>query len=556
MPKKLVIIGGVAGGATAAARARRIDETAEIVVFERGEYISFANCGLPYYIGNVIENREDLLVTTPKDLMDRYKVDVRIFTEVTAIDRKNKLVYVKDYKSGKSYTESYDKIILSPGAEPFNPPIEGIDNDNIFRLRNIPDTDRIKALVDIKKPESAVIVGAGFIGLEMAENLIERGIRTTVIEMLDQIMPPLDYEMAAGVRVYLEEKGVKFELGCTVKAFVKNGNHIVVKTNAGKEIECDMVLLSVGVKPENKLAKECGLEISEKGGILVDGSMKTSDPDIYAVGDAVEVRDYITDLPVIVPLAGPANKQGRIAADNALGRASVFKGVQGTAIVKIFDFVASLTGANEKTLIKYNIPYRASYIHSASHAMYYPGAEFMAVKILFSPGNGRLLGAQIVGGKGVDKRIDVLAAAIRWGMTVFDLEELELAYAPPFSSAKDPVNVAGFVASNILKGDVEVVTWNELKAIRNNYVFLDVRDKVELYTDGAVKGAINIPINDLRERLSELDKSANYIIYCATGVRSYIGYRILKQNGFKVRNLSGGFVTYRLVKHLVEKDLN
>jgi NADPH-dependent 2,4-dienoyl-CoA reductase/sulfur reductase-like enzyme/rhodanese-related sulfurtransferase len=556
MPKKIVIIGGVAGGATAAARARRIDETAEIVLFERGEYISFANCGLPYYIGNVIEDRNNLLVTTPGDFSDRYKVEVRIFAEVTGIDRKNKLVNVKYYKSGESYSESYDKIILSPGAEPFNPPIEGIDIDNVFRLRNIPDTDRIKELVDMKKPGSAVVVGAGFIGLEMAENLVERGIKTTVIEMLDQIMPPLDYEMAAGVREYLQQKGISFELGCSVNAFHKNGDRINAKTNTGKKIECEMVLLSVGVKPENKLARECGLEISKNGGIVVDSSMRTSDPDIFAVGDAVEVRDFITGLPVIVPLAGPANRQGRIAADNASGRASVYKGVQSTSIVKIFDLVAASTGINEKALNKNNIPYVASYTHSSSNAMYYPGAEFMAVKILFSPDNGRLFGAQIVGGKGVDKRIDVLSAAIRGGMTVYDLEELELAYAPPFSSAKDPVNIAGLVASNILKGDLEAVTWNELRSIWNDYVFIDVRDKAELVTEGIVKGAMNIPINDLRESLPELDKSRSYIIFCAAGVRSYIGYRIMKQNGFKVRNLSGGYTTYRSVKDIVEKDIN
>ncbi|MBN2039952.1 MAG: FAD-dependent oxidoreductase [Spirochaetes bacterium] len=549
---KLIIIGGVAGGATAAARARRLDENAEIILFERGEFVSFANCGLPYYIGNIIKNRDDLLVTTALDLKDRYKIDVRIFTEVVSIDRGKKQVSVKDLNSGKSYTENYDKLILSPGAEPAKPKIDGIDNENIFRLRDIPDTDRIKALLDVKKPESAVIIGAGFIGLEMAENLVERGIKTTVIEMLDQFVPQVDYEMASIVQIFLKQKGVICKVQCPAKSFEKRGGRTVVVTSTGEEIECDMVLMSIGVTPENKLAKECGLDTGSRGGIIVDGSMKTSDPDIYAVGDAVEVKNFITGRPEMVPLAGPANKQGRIAADNALGRSSVFKGTQGTAILKVFKLVAASTGLNEKSLQKNDIAYQASYTHSLSHAGYYPDAELMSVKILFNPNNGRLLGAQIVGFDGVDKRIDVLATAVRSGLSVFDLEELELAYTPPFSSAKDPVNVAGFVASNIIRADVKSVTWNELKTLKGKVSFIDMRDDIELEMSGTMKGAVNIPLNDLRSSLDELDKTKTYVAFCAAGLRSYIGCRILMQKGFRVLNLSGGFTTYQYVKHIVE----
>jgi NADPH-dependent 2,4-dienoyl-CoA reductase/sulfur reductase-like enzyme/rhodanese-related sulfurtransferase len=553
MTTKLIIIGGVAGGATAAARARRIDEFAEIILFERGEYISFANCGLPYYVGNVIRNRNSLLVTTADALRDRYKIDVRVFSEVVKIDRIKKEVQIKDFSSGKTYNENYDKIILSPGAEPVKPPLPGIDSENIFRLRNIPDTDRIKSFIDLKKPESAVIVGAGFIGLEMAENLVKRGVKTTVIEMLDQVLAPLDFEMAAIVQAHLEQKGVTCELGNGVKEFNHTGGCTKVITDKGKEIECDLVLLSIGVKPENRLAKEAGLDLGERGGIKVDDAMRTSDPDIFAVGDAAEVKDIVTGLAVTTPLAGPANKEGRIAADNVFGRKSVFKGTQASAIVKIFDLAVAVTGANEKTLSKNNIPYKACYVHPASHATYYPGAGSVSLKLLFSPGNGRLLGAQAVGTDGVDKRIDVLAMAVRAGMTVFDLEEFEHAYAPPYSSAKDVVNIAGFVAANILKGDVETVNWNELSGIGNGYIFLDLRNKSEVAATGVFRNAINIPLNDLRKRLHEFDKSKKYIVYCATGLRSYIGCRILTQHGFSAKNLSGSYTTLMYVKDKIEK---
>ena len=545
MAMRLLIVGGVAGGATAAARARRLDEKAEIILFERGEHVSFANCGLPYYIGQVIRERDDLLLTTAEGLSDRYRIDVRILTEVTAIDRKKKRVMVKNLTTGESYKEQYDKLILSPGAEPIKPPLDGIDLDTVFSLRNIPDSDRIKAHIDENKPRSAVVVGGGFIGLEMVENLVGRGVKTTVLEMLNQVMPPLDYEMAALVHAHLKEKGVRLELENAAESFSKKGNRTIVSNSRSQDIDCDLVILSIGVRPENRLAKEAGLEIGERGGIKVDTAMRTSDPDIFAVGDAVEIRDFVSGLPTMTALAGPANKQGRIAADNALGRKSVFRGTLGTAIAKVFDMTVASTGASEKVLKQNSTPYLVSYTHSGSHASYYPGAEVLSIKLVFSPSSSRVLGAQIIGKNGVDKRIDVLATAIRGGMTVFDLEELELAYAPPFSSAKDPVNIAGFVAANILKGDVENIYWNELRDLkRNENVLIDMRGKEELDTEGMIEGALHIPLNDLREKLPELDKKRKYVPYCAAGLRSYIGHRVLVQNGFKSKNLSGGFITY------------
>lgn len=543
MATKLLIIGGVAGGATAAARARRLDERAEIILFEKGEHISFANCGLPYYIGEVIKKREDLLVTTAEAFRDRYNIDVRIFSEVIAINTKNKQVDVKNIKTGETYKESYDKIILSPGAEPVKPPFKGIELDNIFNLRTIPDSDLIKAHVDTKRPESAVVVGGGFIGLEMAENLVHRGVKTTIVEILDQVMAPLDYEMAAIVHAHLKEKGIICELGNGVESFSKKGDRIIVVTNKGHSIECDIVILAIGIKPENRLAREAGLEISKRGGIKVDTTMRTSDPDIYAVGDAVEVKDFVTGLPTMTALAGPANKQGRIAADNALGRKSMFRGTLGSTVVKVFNLTVASTGASEKVLKRNNIPYLVSYTHSGSNASYYPGARMMAIKLIFSPSSGKILGAQIIGMKGVDKRIDVLATAIHGAMTVYDLEELELAYAPPYSSAKDPINIAGFVATNILKGDIETINWDDLGDLnRNQTILIDLRNKDELDTAGVIEGAVHIPLNELRQKLPKLDKEKNYIPFCAVGLRAYLGHRILVQNGFQSKNLSGGIM--------------
>ena len=555
MTMKLLIIGGVAGGATAAARARRINEKAEIILFERGEFISFANCGLPYYIGQVIKERESLLVTTAKAFGARYNIDIRIFSEVIEINRGEKRVTVRDIRSNKTYKEGYDKIILSPGAEPVRPPLEGIELDNIFNLRSIPDSDLIKAHVDARRPESAVVVGGGFIGLEMAENLVHRRVRTAIVEMLDQVMAPLDHEMAAIAHAHLKEKGVNCYLGDGVKSFLKKGDRIVVVTGKGNKIECDMVILSIGIRPENRLAKEAGLDIGNRGGIKVDSTMRTSDPDIYAVGDAVEIKDVISGLPTMTALAGPANKQGRIAADNAMGRKSVFKGTMGTSVVKLFDLTIASTGASEKVLKRNNIPFIISYTHSGSHASYYPDAQMMAIKLIFSPGSGRLLGAQIVGMQGVDKRIDVLATAIHGGMTVFDLEELELAYAPPYSSAKDPVNIAGFVASNLLKGDVENFNWNDLSDLDpEKDVIIDLRNKDELEKSGFLEGSLHIPLHEVRDKLTVLDKEKNYFLYCAIGLRGYLGHRILVQNGFKSRNLSGGYKTYLGAKEKIMKE--
>lgn len=543
---KLLIIGGVAGGATAAARARRLNERAEIIIFERGEHISFANCGLPYYIGQVIKDREALLVTTKDAFSRRYNIEVRNFNEVVAIDRSKKTVSVKDLRSGGTYEESYDKIILSPGAEPLRPPIEGIELDNIFNLRNIPDSDRIKRHIDTKKPKEGVIVGGGFIGLEMADNLALRGVETTIIEMLDQVMAPLDFEMAGLVQAHLKERGVKCVLGTGVTSFSKRDDRLLVTTGDGREYHSDLVILSIGIRPENKLAREAGLEIGEKGGIKVNASMRTSDPDIFAVGDAVEVTDFITGRPIMTALAGPANKQGRIAADNIMGRKSLFKGTLGTAVVKVFEMTVASTGANEKTLTSQNIPYEVSYTHSGSHASYYPGSETMAIKLIFSPGNGKILGAQIVGKGGVDKRIDVIATAIRGTMTVYDLEELELAYAPPYSSAKDPINVAGFVAANILKGDMDHIQWRDLPGLdRGTNMLIDLRNKKELEESGVIEGAWHVPLDELRDLLAEMDMDKHYIPFCAAGLRAYLGHRILVQNGLQSRNLSGGYITYR-----------
>lgn len=544
MGMKLVIVGGVAGGATAAARARRIDEHAQIIIFERGEFISFANCGLPYYVGGAIRERDSLLVTTAAAFQSRYNVDIRTFSEVTSIDRSKKTIEVRNILTGETYHESYDKLILSPGAEPILPPVEGIDNVNVFRLRTIPDADRIKARVESGHPGSAVIVGGGFIGIEMAENLVQRGVKTTILEKLDQILPPFDPEMAAMVQDALEDQGVVCELGNGLKAVSSKGNRLVVETEKGSPFECDMLILSVGVRPENRLAKEAGLELCDRGHIRINSAMQTSDPDIFAVGDAVCTSDFVLGIPTVTALAGPANKQARIAADNAMGRSSTFKGTLGTAVLKVFALTAASTGENEKTLKAHSIPYLLSYTHSGSHASYYPGAEQMAIKLIFSPEDGMILGSQIVGGKGVDKRIDVLATAIHGRMLVSDLEELELAYAPPFSSAKDPVNIAGFVAGNILRGDMETASWSDIPDLPEDHVLLDLRESAEIESSGTIPGSVHVSLRELRKRLPELDRSKTYVVYCSVGLRGYIAHRILLQHGFTSRNLCGGFKTY------------
>jgi NADPH-dependent 2,4-dienoyl-CoA reductase/sulfur reductase-like enzyme/rhodanese-related sulfurtransferase len=545
MDTKLLIIGGVAGGATAAARARRLNERAKIIILERGEHISFANCGLPYYIGGVIKYRDNLLVTTPEDFQARYDVEVRINSEVLSIATDKLEIVIRDSKSGGIYTESYDTIILAPGAEPVMPPIPGVDLDGVFHLRDIPDSDKIKQVIGLKKTTSAVVVGGGFIGLEMAENLVIRGIETTVLEMGNQVMAPLDTEMAAIVHAHLKYRGVNLALGQRVKSIVSKDGQLWVSTEQAREFGCDLVISAIGVTPENRLAKEAGLKLGPRGHIQVDATMRTSNPHIYAVGDAVEIKDFVTGFPTAVALAGPANKQGRVAADNAMGRRSIYTGALGTSIVKVFDLAIASTGSNEKTLVRQGIPFMVSYTHSGSHASYYPGSSPMAIKLIFSPSSGNILGAQIVGSDGVDKRIDVLATAIHAGMTVLDLEELELAYAPPFSSAKDPVNMAGFVASNILKGDMDVAHWHELAAlIQSGAVLMDLRGEEEIRAAGAIPDSIHIPLDKLREELPNLDRNKEYIPYCAVGMRGYLAHRILIQNGFNSRNLSGGYRTF------------
>ena len=540
-----LIIGGVAGGATVAARLRRMDEKANIILFERGKYVSYANCGLPYYIGDTINNREKLFVQTAKGFTDRFRIDIRTEQEVTAIRPDKKEVEIKNLSTGETYTETYDKLVLSPGAEPLRPGIEGIGSKKIFTLRNVPDTDTIKNYVNTENPKRAIVVGGGFIGLEMAENQHDLGIQVDVVEMANQVMAPLDFSMAAIVHRQLTDKGVGLHLEDGVSRFEEKDGGVTVHLRSGKQIATDMVLLSIGVRPETKLAKDAGLAIGERGGIAVNDYMQTSDADIYALGDAVEVRHLVTGQPALIPLAGPANKQGRIVADNIVfGNKKKYPGSIGTSIAKVFDLTVAAAGANAKLLQQNNIPYISSYTHGASHAGYYPGAVPLSIKILFAPENGKLLGAQIVGFNGVDKRIEMLAQVIQRGGTVHDLAELEHAYAPPYSSAKDPVNMAGFVAENILNKKSRIIQWRELAELPADTIRIDVRTHDE-YKLGTIPGFINIPVDELREHLDELPKEKPIVVTCAVGLRGYLAYRILVQNGFKhVRNLSGGYKTW------------
>lgn len=544
MQKKVLIVGGVAGGASAAARLRRLDENAKIIIFERGEHISYANCGLPYYVSGVISERDALLVQTPQGMKERFEVDVRTQSEVTRIFPRQKEIEILE-KNGRRYIEAYDVLILSPGAAPVRPPIPGINDVEPFVVRNVSDIDRIKGYIDAQYPQTAAVVGGGFIGLEMAENLHARGVETTIIEMSDQVMAPLDYEMAAILHDHIFNKGVNLILEDGVKAFSKNDKGTLITLQSGSEVQADMVILAIGVKPEIKLAKEAGLAIGDLGGIKVNEKLQTSDPNIYALGDAIEVKNFVTGQPALIPLAGPANKQGRIVADVIAGRDSTYEGTQGTSIAKVFDLAAASTGANEKTLKKLGIPYEVSFTHSASNAGYYPGATRLSTKLIFDRKSGRILGAQIVGSQGVDKRIDDIAGVIRHYGTVFDLQDLELAYAPPFSSAKDPVNMAGYVAGNIISGDVEIVHWHEVKDMNPKEIcILDVRT-IEERKGKFIPGSLHIPIDELRSRLSELPKDKDIVVYCEIGLRGYLAYRILKQHGFThVKDLSGGWVTY------------
>ena len=552
MSNKVLIVGGVAGGASTAARLRRMDEDAEIVVLEKGDHISFANCGLPYHIGEVIKEREKLLVQTPEAMEARFDIDVRIKNEVTKIDRDNKEIEVRDLEDCETYQESYDYLVLSPGAEPIMPPVPGVDGDNIFTLRNIPDTDQIKKVVDEQNPKSAVVVGAGYIGVEMAENLHERGLDVSIVEMEQQVLGPIDREMAAQVHNHLRMNGIDLYLGNAAAKFSDKSGRKQVELQDGTELTTDLVIMSAGVKPQIELAEEAGLEIGETGAIKVNQYLQTSDENIYALGDAIEVTNFVTGKPAHIPLAGPANKQGRIVANNLTGEPEKFTGSQGTAIAKVFDLAVGATGSNEKQLAETDIEYEVAYINKKNHAGYYPGAVPMTIKIIFTPEEGKLLGAQVVGYDGVDKRVDVFATAIRFEKTVFDLQELDLAYAPPFGSAKDPVNMAGFVAGNMLNSKVEVVNWNQVDDLGPNTVLLDVREEVEVQL-GKIDGAVNIPLNDLRDRLDELNKEQEIVVYCAVGLRGYIGARILKQNGFEnVKNLAGGYKLY----NEVQKDEN
>jgi len=546
--KKYLIIGGVAGGASAAARLRRLDEESTIILFERGKYISYASCGLPYYLGGVISSRGKLFVQTPEHFSKRFNLEVRTRTEVVKIIPASKRILVRNLETGEEYEETYDKLVLSPGAEPFIPPIPGIDQEDILTLRNVADADKIKIYMEMKKPKRVVIVGAGFIGLEMAENLHRKGIFVTIVEMAEQVMTMLDYEMAAMVHQHLKIKNVEFYLKDGVSHFTREEECVIVTLQSGKKIPADMVILSIGIRPENRLAKEAELQIGARGGIIVNEFLQTSNPDIYAVGDAIEFPNPIIKKKMTTYLAGPANKQGRLAADNIIFKNKrVYPGSLATAIAKVFDITVAFTGISEKVLKAENIPYIASIIHAGSHAGYYPGAKPMAIKILFSPREGRLFGAQIVGYQGVDKRIDVLSSIIKRRGTIHHLVDMEQAYAPPYSSARDPVNIAGFVAENILYGLSKIVHWYDIVSRDTNETFLlDVRTEQE-FKAGTILGATNIPIDLLREELDKIPRDKEIYMICTTGHRAYLACRILSQNGFnKVYNLSGGYKTYEL----------
>ncbi|MGI5896847.1 MAG: FAD-dependent oxidoreductase [Oscillospiraceae bacterium] len=545
---KVLIVGGVAGGATAAARLRRLDEKAEIIVLERSGYVSYANCGLPYYIGGVIQEQNALTLQTPESFWARFRIDVRVRNEVVAIDSARKTVSIRKLEIGEVYEESYDKLILSPGAKAVKPSLPGIDLERVFTVRTVEDTLRARAFVEAQKPQRAVVVGGGFIGLEMAENLTHMGVSVTVVEKLNQVMSPIDYDMACSVHGYLKSKGITLRLGQSVSGFAEEGNGLSVTLEDETVLQADLVVLAIGVTPDTQLAKDAGLALGIRGSIAVNERMETSVPNIYAVGDAVEVVRYVTGEKALVPLAGPANKQGRIAADNICGKDSRYKGSLGTSVLKLFDMTIAAAGINETMAKNAGISYDKAVTFSAAHATYYPGATNMTIKTLFDPKDGRILGAQIVGFEGVDKRIDVLASAIRAKMDAWDLQELELSYAPPYSSAKDPVNMAGFVIGNLLDGTVKQYHWPDVPALqkRSDVILLDTRTAEE-YSRGHIEGTCNIPLDELRERLGELDKAKTIYVNCQSGLRSYIACRILMQNGFDCYNFSGGYRFYEIV---------
>jgi NADPH-dependent 2,4-dienoyl-CoA reductase/sulfur reductase-like enzyme/peroxiredoxin family protein/rhodanese-related sulfurtransferase/TusA-related sulfurtransferase len=552
---RLVIIGGVAGGASAAARARRLDENAEIIVLERGEYVSFANCGLPYHIGGVIKDRDRLLVQTPQTLHSQLRLDVRIRTEALRIDTQRKEVAVKNLENGTEYSLPYDKLILSPGAEPIKPPIPGTDNAKVKTLRSMADMDSIIEILDRDKPNRVLVVGGGYIGLEMAEALVERKVGVTLVELAPQVMAPVDPEMASPLHVELSANGVDLRLETSLVELTEDSKGLVAHLSTGDILECGLVILAIGVKPDTKLAVQAGLVLGERGGILVDDRMRTSQADVFAVGDAIEVTDFVGGFQTLIPLAGPANRQGRIAADNAFGRDSVYKKTQGTGICKVFGLAAGMTGMNEKSLKRLGKSYEKVYVHPANHASYYPGATPLSLKVIFDPSDGTLLGAQAVGANGVDKRIDVLAVAIRASLTVYDLEEMELSYAPPYGSAKDPINYAGFVAGNVLRGDAQICHVADVMRVssadsqqtsteaQHDSFLLDVRNPPEVAA-GTIPGSVNIPLPALRDRLSEVPKDKDILVFCQVGLRGYLACRILSQYGYNCKNLTGGYKTY------------
>ena len=550
---KILIIGGVAGGASCAARLRRLDEKAEIVILERGEYVSFANCGLPYYIGGKIIDRSDLTLQTPESFKKRFNIDIRTFSEAIAVAPASKIVTVKNLKTGELYPESYDKLVLSPGASPIIPEIPGIENKKVFTLRNIPDTLKIKQYIAEHSPRSAVIVGGGYIGVEMAENLRKTGLEVTIIQRSNHLIPPLDFDMAADVHKYIRAQGVTLSLKNEVIAIRESGNSIMLETQKGT-VYTDMVILSVGVTPDTAFLQGSGIAINTRGSIEVNAKTETSIPDIYAVGDAVTVNNYITGLPAFIPLAGPANKQGRIAADNICGFPSEYNGTQGSSVLKIFDMTVAATGLNEKTASAAGIDFDKTYTYSASHASYYPGASMMSVKVLWNKADNKIIGAQIVGFDGVDKRMDVIATAIRFGAKVTDLSELELCYAPPFGSAKDPVNMIGFVAENVVTGKIKQFFWHDVKDLPRDgsVTLLDTRTNSEV-EQGKIDGFMHIPLDSLRSRITEIPKNKPVYVHCHSGLRSYIACRILAGNGFDCYNLAGG---WRLYESVINEEKN
>ncbi|MVX62136.1 CoA-disulfide reductase [Clostridium chromiireducens] len=555
MNEKIIIVGGVAGGASTAARLRRLDENIDIIMVEKGEYISFANCGLPYYIGETIDERGKLIVQTVEEMSSKFNLDIRNLNEVISIDKENKKIKIKNHKTDVEYEETYDVLVLSPGAAPLKPQIQGINEcDNLFTLRNIPDTDKIKSYVDNYKPKHATVIGGGFIGLEMAENLHARGINITLVEAGDQVMAPLDIEMASIIHEHLIDKNVELILKDGVAAFENKGKKIIL--SSGKEITTDMIILSIGVKPETTIAREANLKLNERGAIVVDKFMKTSDPSIYALGDAVEVMDFVNKKQTMIPLAWPANRQGRIVADNICGKNTEYKGTLGSSVAKVFDYTVATTGNNEKSLNRLGIEYKAIHIHPGSHAGYYPGSFPIAFKLLFDPKSGKIFGAQGVGLDGVEKRIDVLSAAIKGNFTVFDLQDFEPCYAPPYNSAKDPVNMLGYYASNIIEGFVKTIQWNEIDELdKERSLIIDVREEFELVT-GGFDNSIHIPLGQLRSRLNEIPKDKKIYVTCQVGLRGYVACRILEQNGIQCANIDGGVKTYLYVKRAEESIKN